>query len=304
MKRILIVGISSFIGSTLARYLRKFYRVFGTYDSYRPRIDRVGSSRLHLEPQAPIDALVNNFRPDVILYCAGITNEIECHRDPAKALFINSDSPASFARALRFNSGRLIYLSSSKVFSGEKGNYMESDKPDADGVYGKSKLRGEEFVGTYENTFIVRLGTLFGLGSLGQNSMFNRILGGFWEQKEIQLIQDEYRSFLSVKELSKIIGILMDADREYAGMYHLGLPEKTSYYSFATLVAGTFGLPAHLLNPISSAEFTRRISPQGGGRGKDLTLDGARFSTTFSYKFEPLDGAVAELKIDLESGRT
>src|SRR5207253_2340396 len=63
--------------------------------------------------------------------------------DPVVCLSINSLFPHRLARLCHAAKARLIHVSTDCVFSGRKGNYTEADQPDAEDLYGRSKLLGE-----------------------------------------------------------------------------------------------------------------------------------------------------------------
>jgi dTDP-4-dehydrorhamnose reductase len=63
--------------------------------------------------------------------------------DPLRAISINALMPHRLAGLCKLAGARLIHISTDCVFSGDKGNYAESDFADARDVYGKSKALGE-----------------------------------------------------------------------------------------------------------------------------------------------------------------
>jgi dTDP-4-dehydrorhamnose reductase len=303
MKRVLIVGISSFIGSGVARYLRSHYRIFGTYAKHRPRIDDVTSLRFPLGPEAPIEILVDLLKPDAVVYCAGQVDNQRCEKEPEEALYLNVEAPARFAHAGDVRGGRLIYLSTSKVFSGERGTYREDDVPRPIGAYAATKFRGEIELHRYENTFILRLGTIYGLGEAHQRSaLVSRILRQLWSREPTAFIFDEYRSFLSVDEVGRAIGSVLDTSLEAAGTYHLSNGERDTYYTFACRIAHAFAKSHEHFKQIRGAEFTGAHALSGGRRGADLTLAGEQFRKTFSLDFESLDQSLAKLRQQLSEG--
>ncbi len=302
MKRVLIVGISSCIGSNLAIYLRKYYKVFGTYHTYHPKVDGVVCFRFPIEAGSPIEAMVKFLKPDGIIYCVAQTAERLCKEDPVRTLLINAEAAEVFARAASHYGARLIYLSSSKVYSGEQGNYKEQDRPNPISVYGRSKMIGEELIRRYENVFSIRLGTIFGLGSQGQQTMLGRMLRALWKNEELPLILDEYRSFMSVADLSRIVGILVDTKREDAQTFNLGTGERNTYYSFGLALAQLFGLPTGNIKPVNSDGFSNEYADKSLHRGRDLTLDGSLLRERYGFRYQTLENSLQELKRNLNMG--
>jgi dTDP-4-dehydrorhamnose reductase len=304
MKKVLIIGASSFIGCSIATYLRKDYRVYGTYFRNRPQIDGVPMLQLQIARQTPLESFLKMLSPDAVIYCAAQVADDEIAKDPLGAMFINAECPAWMGKWLSDRGSRFIFLSSSKVFSGLSGDYVETSSPDATGSYGASKRQAEEWLSTTENTFIIRLGTLYGLGSSDQKSaMFNRVLAGIWSQKTLQFIDDEYRSFFCVDELAKALAICLDAEVSKTYIYHLSNNEKHSYFQFAKAVARVFGLYSEHLVPISGKSFHTAEAVSGGPRGTDLSLNGELFSDTFSKKFPSLEVSLLHWRNKLRLGK-
>lgn len=302
MKKILLFGASSFVGSNLAVYLRKHYRVYGTYSTTHPRIDGVPCFRLPLTPSSPILEVINIIRPEAVVYCPAYANTLQNAKDSDAALFINAEAPAFLARAMDQRGGRFIYLSTSKVFSGKLGDYAESDPIDPVGLYGMTKARGEELISDVKNTFIFRLGTIFGLGTHARPSLFNRLLSHLLGRKEVPYISDEYRTFYSTADVARAVGIAIDASIEAAGLYHLVQHEKHTYYSFGKLVANLFGISGNLLVPVAGDTFSTNLANSTEPRGHDLSLRSDFFEQTFHFKAPSLEESIVALRQQLETG--
>jgi dTDP-4-dehydrorhamnose reductase len=148
---ILVFGASGMIGSAMFRVLsdKKEWQVWGAL--------RNGSAKCCFsEKQANLliagidvekrDALVRVFaqvQPDVVINCIGLTKHHQEADDPLLSIPINALLPHRLADLCDAVGARLIHVSTDCVFSGAKGNYVESDQPDATDLYGKSKYLGE-----------------------------------------------------------------------------------------------------------------------------------------------------------------
>jgi len=92
------------------------------------------------------DSLVTAFalvKPDVVVNCVGLVKQLAHASDPLQAVPINSLLPHRLAALCKLAGARLVHISTDCVFSGAKGGYLESDYPDANDLYGRSKLIGE-----------------------------------------------------------------------------------------------------------------------------------------------------------------
>ena len=82
-------------------------------------------------------------KPDYIVNCIGIIKQLKISNDPIISISLNSLFPHKIAEICIKSGIKLIHLSTDCVFSGDKGNYSEENSPDANDLYGKSKLLGE-----------------------------------------------------------------------------------------------------------------------------------------------------------------
>lgn len=86
-------------------------------------------------------------RPGALVNCVGIVKQLPASRDPIASLTVNSLLPHRLAAICCETGCRLIHVSTDCVFSGRKGRYTEDDPPDAEDLYGRTKLLGEPHIG-------------------------------------------------------------------------------------------------------------------------------------------------------------
>jgi dTDP-4-dehydrorhamnose reductase len=79
--------------------------------------------------------------PDLVVNCIAVGRPAPA--DPMRSIFVYSVLPRRLSHLCRLSGARLIQISSDGVFSGSRGAYTEDDSPDADDIYGISKLLGE-----------------------------------------------------------------------------------------------------------------------------------------------------------------
>jgi dTDP-4-dehydrorhamnose reductase len=92
------------------------------------------------------DSLLQAFihaRPAIVVNCIGLVKQLAEVNDPLRVIPINTVLPHRLAKLCELTNARLIHISTDCVFSGEKGQYRESDFPDAQDLYGRSKYLGE-----------------------------------------------------------------------------------------------------------------------------------------------------------------
>ena len=279
MKRVLVLGGSSFIGANLCAELRKGYVVYGTFHRNKVKVEGVPFLPLSLSSLEGVEGFVRRMSPKVIVNCISERDEAICAKNPDYAKFINAFLPGvigGMASSLGF---RFIQLSTSKVFSGDEGLYTEEDPVAPRSVYGVTKREGDDLLKIRENVFVLRLGTVFGFGPRG-GQVLPDALKSFLSKKGKAYISDEWRSFVSVKDVVRAIKILIEAPEETEGLYHFGGAEKDTYYSFMNAVCEVFSFPSNLVSPIEGSEL-KSFGWDSANRGKDLSLDPSLFAKVF-----------------------
>src|SRR5919204_2341370 len=90
-----------------------------------------------------VEQVLADFRPDVVVNAVGIVKQRPEAQDAILSIEVNSLLPHRLALDCRAVGTRLIHLSTDCVFSGERGGYRETDRPDPVDLYDRSKLLGE-----------------------------------------------------------------------------------------------------------------------------------------------------------------
>jgi len=148
--KILVLGATGMLGHKLMQVLSRSYDVFGTVRgksaSYKPHPVLGGLSLYgdtHAEDLDSIVKVLAQVRPDVVVNCIGVIKQHPLSSDTLHSITINSLFPHRLQRLCKTSGARMIHISTDCVFSGRKGYYIESDTPDAEDLYGRTKLLGE-----------------------------------------------------------------------------------------------------------------------------------------------------------------
>ncbi|MDP3244356.1 MAG: SDR family oxidoreductase [bacterium] len=186
-----------------------------------------------------LDEIFNDFNPQVVINAAGIVKQSEKIKDIALTLEVNAVFPHHLAILCKMVGARLIHLSTDCVFSGKKGNYIESDQPDAEDLYGRSKFLGEvsgEECLTLRKSVIGR--ELF--GKLG-------LLEWFLNQKDkVKGFTKAIYSGFTTREISRIIERIVTDYPTASGLYHVS-SDPISKYDLLALIKKYFGLTVEVL---------------------------------------------------------
>lgn len=149
--KVLILGVTGMLGNAMLRLFA---------DS--PGLDAQGSARsaagAQLLPEylwrrvhTGVDAanpdslarLLGRMKPQVVVNCVGMVKQLAEANDPLAVLPVNAMLPHRLSRLCALVGARLVHISTDCVFAGTRGGYTEADTPDAEDLYGRSKLLGE-----------------------------------------------------------------------------------------------------------------------------------------------------------------
>ena len=104
-----------------------------------------------------IKSNIKKFKPDGILHLAGLSRPMSIHdKKITKSIDLNIIGTAQLVKACSENNLKIIFLSTSYVYPGKKGNYSETDALLPWNNYGWSKLGAESAVQMYDNSLIIR----------------------------------------------------------------------------------------------------------------------------------------------------
>jgi dTDP-4-dehydrorhamnose reductase len=147
--RVLIFGGAGMLGHKLAQRFAGSFETVATVRGDAGRFRELGCfegvellgdvdvATIALEP------IIESVRPDVVVNAIGIIKQVDGGQDPEICRAINSELPVRLAAVCERFGVRFIAISTDCVFSGRRGRYSERDSPDADDLYGRSKLLGE-----------------------------------------------------------------------------------------------------------------------------------------------------------------
>ncbi len=145
MKKILVTGSDGRFGKVLQK-LKKKNIIFR--NKKQLNILSINSIRKNLK----------KFKPNYILHLAGLSRPMKIHdKQISKSIDLNIIGTCNVVKVATKFKIKVIYLSTSYVYPGDKGNYKEQDHLKPWNNYSWSKLGGECAVQMYENSLIIRL---------------------------------------------------------------------------------------------------------------------------------------------------
>ncbi len=240
--RFLITGCKGQLGTELQRTFASsgfdHHEVFGVD---RPEID--------LERRDVAVAAVCEAEPDVIIHCAAFTAVDACEADPDAAFAANELATRWVADGARRVGAHMVYLSTDYVFDGTLATpYRESDTPNPQSVYGKSKLAGERQLDPAWT--IAR--TSWVCGEFG-NNIVKTVLQLAAKQTPLKFVTDQIGCPTLTTDLAPAL-IRLGIERA-PGIFHVTNNGAVSWYQFVQRILRAGGFDESLVEPILTAEM-------------------------------------------------
>jgi len=197
---------------------------------------------------------VRDVRPDVILDAAALTNVDYCEAHAEEAFRVNGQGTGNLAAAAQDAGALLVYYSTDYVFDGTKpGAYHEEDATNPLSIYGKSKLRGEEFVRSQcVDYLILRTSWLFGCH--GKN-FIRTIIDAARQGQPLRVVDDQRGSPTYTRDLAAMTLALVEAGRR--GTYHVTNSGACSWYELAMRSVELAPVAGAMIVPVKTHEFPR-----------------------------------------------
>ncbi len=270
--KILILGGSGMLGHRLWINLRKEHDTWVTVRGNGSELPDVPEfPRERIRPM--VDALyfdqviraLASIQPDLVINCIGlIKQQGHIARDPLISISVNSILPHRISMICRTAKIRMIHISTDCVFSGKKGNYLETDQSDAEDLYGRTKFLGEV---SYPHTITLRT-SIIGRELKTHLGLIEWFL---MQQGTISGYKNAIFTGFTTDELSRIILKHVIPNPELSGLYHVSSDPiskydllqiaKASYKKDIIIKADTEFLCDRSLNSMRFRQATGYIPP-------------------------------------------
>ncbi|WP_439877300.1 dTDP-4-dehydrorhamnose reductase [Pseudomonas prosekii] len=237
----------------------------------------LGREQLDLAQPEQIRQQVQRIRPDLIINAAAHTAVDQAESEPQLAFAINASAPGILAEQALELGVPLIHYSTDYVFDGSKpAPYTEDDAPNPLGVYGKSKLAGEQAISAVQGQHLI-LRTSWVYSTHGRNFLLTmqRLLQ---EKPEMRIVADQIGAPTWAGTIARSTLALIErwqaGNAGAWGTYHLTAQGETSWFGFAQAIGAALreqGKPCANLLPIPSSDY-----PTPAARPLNSRLDCSR----------------------------
>lgn len=324
-KNILITGGSGWLGQFVHHALTNQEAntdIHITYNSIVP--DWISSDKCHkvdFTSRDEITTCIESFKPDIVIHLAALSSPVACEKDPEKAMQVNR--PLLFLETiLRINPAVLfLFTSTDLVYDGENAPYnVDTVPPVPCTTYGKTKSAFEQDVLKLENGVILRLSNM-----IGPKYQYQKVGGKFLQfltemhasRDYIGLMHDQIRSFVSVRDVSKLICKIIESylftsslPLEMKGIFNVGGPAGVSRLQLAQELCDHLGTnldvhqtklddfeksaDANTWSVYKSSNLCVVIIP-GVENPRDVTMNSLKTEEVFGIRFLSTREAIPEL---------
>ena len=248
-KKIIITGVSGFIGKSFFKKIETSFNTYGTYNSTKINLNK--TVKIDLSNLIETQKLIKKMKPDVIFHFAAMTNpklnELDKKRSYRNNFLVTQNIVKSITKRTK-----LIFLSTDKVYDGDYKKNTKKDSVKPLNFYGKQKLNSENFIKKHTNNyFILRLPIVHSNGNIKKNSLIDKFIYEIRKNRKLNIFSNVVRSFVKLNELNNFMVKLINCDEDY-GIYNLG----SKPYSYLDRV--------YLLSCINKNKFNKLVKPNLG----------------------------------------
>lgn len=242
--RILVTGADGQLGCSLKRLSEEDDREFMFTDV----------AELDITSAADIERVMSGFRPDVIINCAAYTAVDKAESDTSGAHKLNSEAPGLLANAAKRYGAHLIHVSTDYVFGQALLNtpIEETTPPSPLGVYGMTKLEGEEMVKASGcRHTIVRTGWLY---SEYGNNFVRTMLRLMGERPALNVVNDQTGTPTYAGDLAQVLLAIASRPGK-STTYHFANQGTATWYDFACEIRRLGAKDTCKVSPCTTAEY-------------------------------------------------
>ena len=275
MEKIIVTGCNGQLG----RAVNKLYANDGRYELVNTDVGELDITNID-----EVMSFAREVKPYAIINCAAHTGVEACETEEDKAYKINAIGPRNLSIAATEMNAKLIHISTDYVFDG-KGTrpYTEFDAVGPQGMYGRTKLAGENFVRQFaDRYFIIRTAWLYGDGK----NFVKTMLRLSETNDKVRVVKDQVGSPTSAEELAKAVAFLLPT--ENYGLFHGTCEGDCSWAEFTEEIFRLAGKKT-VVEAITTEEFGAKAP-----RPAYSILENYMFKLTSDFMFADWHDAIAK----------
>lgn len=254
------------------------------------QVEGVETTYLDITDMAAIRKAVSDNHVNVIVNCAAWTNVDACETDDSLAALaekLNADAPKNLAKAIKEVNGLFVQISTDYVFGKEPYNTpcREDQKGTPTGVYGTTKLHGEQKIMASDVKYII-IRTAWLYSEFGKN-FCKTMLNLTATKSEVNVVFDQCGTPTYAYDLAKAIEIIIEDYKKEAslpqysktGIYHFSNEGVCSWFDFTKMIAEYSGHNECEIKPCYSVDYPSPVK-----RPAYSVLDKSKIKNTFGVR--------------------
>ena len=226
-----------------------------------------------------VQEYIQEYKISVVVNCAAYTNVEKAENDLELADTINHKAVENLAISCKNTGATLIHISTDYVFQGDKNRpYNEEDDTSPLGVYGRTKLAGENVIKKIGCRYLIfRTAWLY---STYGNNFVKTICKLTSERRQLTVVFDQVGTPTYAADLAGLIYYVIENQKyiENQGVYHFSNEGVCSWYDFAKEITTLSGNSCDIL-PCHSIDFPTKVK-----RPIFSVLDKSKVKRDFDYK--------------------
>lgn len=270
MKKILVTGANGQLGQCLQKISSQFEEFEFIFTD---------SETLDITNKEEVNDFFWQNAPDFCINAAAYTAVDLAETDVEKAFLVNADGTENLAEACAENNAQFIHVSTDYVFDGENNlAYTEEDFTNPLGVYGASKLAGDELA-LEVNPCSVILRTSWVYSEFGKNFV-KTMLNLFATKEELNIVADQFGQPTNANDLAEAIMKIIKSEKINPGIFNFSNLGRISWFDFAEKIAELSEAKIKL-NAIETSQY-----PTPAKRPKNSVLDLDKISKTYAIQLK------------------
>ena len=278
MKKILVTGANGQLGQCLQKISSQFEEFEFIFTD---------SETLDITNKEEVNDFFWQNAPDFCINAAAYTAVDLAETDIEKAFLVNADGAENLAEACAENNAQFIHVSTDYVFDGENNlAYTEEDFTNPLGVYGASKLAGDELA-LEVNPCSVILRTSWVYSEFGKNFV-KTMLNLFATKDELNIVADQFGQPTYANDLAEAIMKIIKSEKITPGIFNFSNLGRISWFDFAEKIAELSEAKIKL-NAIETSQY-----PTPAKRPKNSVLDLDKISKTYAIQLKPWEESLED----------
>ena len=251
------------------------------------------STELDITSKENCGSIFKKHQPNFCINAAAYTAVDKAESEPEKAHLINVIGAKNLAEVCKEHNTILLHVSTDFVFDGsQKTPYTEENLPNPTGIYGLTKLQGEQAIQkTWDKHFIIRTSWVY--SQFGNNFM-KTMLRLASERDSLSVVNDQIGTPTNAVDLAKVLikivteHSILNTEHLY-GIYNFSNEGQCSWYDFAKKIFEVNNITINL-QPIPTTSF-----PTPAKRPKYSVLDKSKIKKVFAVEIKNWEESLIQI---------